>query len=71
MRETHARAHRDVPPTRWWSHGGSVPGPTIETRSGRGVLIKWSNDLPERESLPIDHSLSVSALCIQPPDASN
>jgi spore coat protein A len=57
MRETHARVHRDVPPTRWWSYGGSAPGPTIETRSGRGVLIEWSNELPDRHFLPIDHSL--------------
>jgi spore coat protein A len=57
MREMRARVHRDVPPTTWWTYGGSVPGPTIETRSGRGVLIEWRNELPSRHFLPIDHSL--------------
>jgi spore coat protein A len=57
MRETEVRVHRDVPSTRVWSYGGSVPGPTIETRSGRGLLIEWVNELPDRHILPIDHTL--------------
>ena len=57
MRESYARVHRDVPPTRFWSYGGSVPCPTFETRSGRGVLIEWRNELPARHFLPIDHTL--------------
>lgn len=57
MREMRARVHRDVPPTRFWSYGGSVPGPTIETRGGRGVLIEWRNELPDHHFLPIDHTL--------------
>jgi spore coat protein A len=57
MREARARVHRDLPPTRFWTYGGSVPGPTIETRSGRGLLIEWRNELPERHFLPIDHGL--------------
>ena len=34
-----------------------MPGPTIEVRSGNGVLVEWENQLPERHYLPIDHGL--------------
>ncbi len=57
MRETAVRIHRDVEDTRVWSYGGTVPGPTIETRSGRGLLVEWANELPDRHLLPIDHTL--------------
>jgi spore coat protein A len=57
MRESEQQVHRDVPPTRFWSYGGTVPGPTIETRSGKGFLVEWVNELPERHFLPIDHGL--------------
>jgi len=57
MREIQTRVHRDVPITRMWSYGGSVPGPIIEVHSGRGVLIEWRNELPTQHFLPIDHTL--------------
>jgi spore coat protein A len=57
MREGESRFHRDVPPARVWGYEGVVPGPTIETRSGRGVLVEWVNELPDKHFLPIDHSL--------------
>jgi len=57
MREAETRVHRDVPPTRVWSYGGVVPGPTIEVRRGQGVSIEWANELPEKHFLPVDHSL--------------
>jgi spore coat protein A, manganese oxidase len=57
MRPLEAKAHRDMKPTRWWAAAGSVPGPTIETRSGQGVLIEWANELPQQHFLPIDHKL--------------
>ena len=57
MRAITAKLHRDLPPTHLWSYGGSVPGPTFDTRSGQGQLIEWVNDLPARHFLPIDHSL--------------
>ncbi len=57
MREGECRFHRDVPPAKVWGYAGIVPGPTIETRSGRGVLVEWINELPERHFLPIDHGL--------------
>jgi spore coat protein A len=51
------KVHRDLKPTRFWSYGGSVPGPTLETRSGDGLLIEWANELPQQHFLPIDHRL--------------
>jgi len=63
MRPVEVAVHRDLPPTTMWGYGGSVPGPTIETRSGRGLLIEWRNELPDKHFLPIDH-----ALCGSGPD---
>jgi spore coat protein A len=57
MRETSVRVHRDLPPTRMWGYGGSVPGPTIEARRGRGLLVEWQNDLPREHLLPVDHNV--------------
>ncbi|HEY4016200.1 MAG TPA: multicopper oxidase [Polyangiaceae bacterium] len=57
MREALVHVHRDVPPTRMWGYEGSVPGPTFEARSGRGVLVEWRNELPTRHLLTIDHTL--------------
>ncbi len=57
MKEAEIQIHRDVPPTRMWSYGGSVPGPTIEARSGQGMVIEWRSELPRRHFLPIDHTL--------------
>jgi spore coat protein A len=49
--------HRDLQPTNFWSFGPSVPGPTLETRSGEDVLVEWANDLPQQHFLPIDYRL--------------
>ena len=57
MREAWASVHRDLAPTRFWGYNGTLPGPTVQTRSGQPVLIEWSNELPEQHLLPIDHSL--------------
>ena len=57
MRELRVKVHRDLPPTRMWAFGGSFPGPTIETESGRAVMVEWVNELPARHFLPIDHSI--------------
>ena len=51
------KLHRDLAATPMWAYSGSVPGPTIEARSGDGVFIEWINDLPRRHFLPIDHTL--------------
>ncbi len=51
------KIHRDLKPTRFWSYGASVPGPTLEMRSGEGVLVEWANELPQQHFLPIDYRL--------------
>jgi spore coat protein A len=57
MREAQVRVHRDLPPTRMWGYDGIVPGPTFDVRAGHPLLIEWSNELPQRHFLPIDHTL--------------
>jgi spore coat protein A, manganese oxidase len=51
-RESRVRVHRDLPPTRMWTFGGSFPGPTIETQSGQAVMVDWENQLPTQHFLP-------------------
>jgi spore coat protein A, manganese oxidase len=51
------KVHRDLPPTAFWSFGQSIPGPTIETRSGEALLVEWVNALPSAHFLPIDRTL--------------
>ena len=57
MSQIHSKVHRDLPATRMWGFGGSSPGPTIETRSGAGVIVEWVNNLPATHLLPVDHNL--------------
>jgi spore coat protein A len=57
MRAIDAKLHRDLPPTRMWSYGGSVPGVMFDTRSGEALSVEWANELPAKHFLPIDHSL--------------
>ncbi|HWF47726.1 MAG TPA: multicopper oxidase domain-containing protein, partial [Bryobacteraceae bacterium] len=57
MRQIDVQVHRDLKPTRCWSYGSSVPGPTFETRSGQGLVVEWANELPPEHFLPIDHTL--------------
>jgi len=39
------RFHRDLPPSRVWTYGGSLPGPTIEVRRGVPLEVLWDNQL--------------------------
>ncbi|MDR3747174.1 MAG: multicopper oxidase [Acidobacteriota bacterium] len=57
MRQTDIKVHRDMKPTRWWACASSVPGATIDARSGEPLLIEWANELPQEHFLPIDHNL--------------
>ncbi len=57
VRECFLKVHRDLPATRFWGYGGTVPGPTIEARSGEEVFVEWRNELPTQHFLPIDHNL--------------
>ena len=51
------KLHRDLPATRLWSYGGSVPGVMFETQSDQGLLVEWVNELPPKHLFPIDFSL--------------
>jgi spore coat protein A len=57
IRSFYSKIHRDVPPTRFWGYGDSVPGPTIEVASGEEIQVAWPNELPAKHFLPIDHTL--------------
>jgi len=57
MRQFQSKVHRDMKPTRLWGFGTSSPGPTLETESGKGVLVEWANELPPQHFLPLDHSI--------------
>jgi spore coat protein A len=57
MRQIESKVHRDLPPTRMWTYGGTSPSPAIEARSGQPILIEWANELPAKHFLPIDHTL--------------
>jgi len=57
MKQMSVRVHRSLKPTRVWGFADSSPGPTIEARSGEGLLVEWANDLPQSHFLPVDHSI--------------
>lgn len=57
MQAGEQRLHRDLPPTPVWTYNGSMPGPTIEARSGQPVSVEWHNGLPTKHFLPIDHNI--------------
>jgi len=57
MSEFESPVHRDLKPARQWGFNGISPGPTIEVRSGKGVLVEWANRLPQRHLFTIDHTL--------------
>ena len=57
IQEFSCQVHRDVPATRFWGYGNSMPGPTIEARSGEEIFVEWRNNLPLKHFLPIDHNL--------------
>ena len=57
MREIHAKVHRDVPATRFWSYGDTQLAPLIEARAGEPIQVEWINQLPKQHFLPIDYTL--------------
>ncbi|MGH9484374.1 MAG: multicopper oxidase family protein [Terriglobales bacterium] len=66
MREALCQLHPELPPTRCWTYAGSVPGPTLEARSGQAISVIWENALPARHFLPVDHSLPGAAASLPP-----
>lgn len=57
MREFRHKAHRDLPPTGMWGYNGMWPGPTLEVRRGQPLEVRWTNALPTKHFLPIDHTI--------------
>jgi spore coat protein A, manganese oxidase len=57
MGEFESRVHRDLEPTRLWGFNGLSPGPVIEVRSGKDVLVEWANALSQRHLFSIDYNL--------------
>jgi len=51
MTEFRRKVHPDLPPTTLRGYDGTWPGPTLETRSGRPVSVRWVNNLPNRHLL--------------------
>jgi spore coat protein A, manganese oxidase len=51
------KVHRDLQPTKFWSFGSSIPGPTFETRAGEPLLVEWVNGLPNEHFLPLDRTI--------------
>jgi spore coat protein A, manganese oxidase len=57
MTQFKQRLHSQLKPTTLWGYAGSYPGPTIETRTGAPIAVKWLNQLPSTHLLPIDPTL--------------
>lgn len=57
MQQVEHKVHRELPATRMWGFNGVSPGPTLEARSGQGLIVEWVNELPQKHFLPIDHTL--------------
>jgi spore coat protein A len=62
MREVHAKVHRDVGPSRFWTYTASsgstgALAPLIEVRAHQPVEIEWQNQLPMKHFLPVDYTL--------------
>jgi spore coat protein A, manganese oxidase len=49
--------HRDFNETIIYGYNGIYPGPTIETKSGQAVQVKWINNLSLNHFLPVDKTL--------------
>ncbi|NUS14219.1 MAG: multicopper oxidase domain-containing protein [Streptomyces sp.] len=42
---TTVQYHSQLPPTPVWAYEGSVPGPTIDVRSGQRIRVAWQNQI--------------------------
>ena len=57
MEESKHRFHLYFPLTTIWGYNGEYPGPTIEVMKDSHILVRWTNMLPDKHLLPIDHPL--------------
>ena len=55
--ETPVKLHRDLPPTRMWTIGGTFPGLTLESPIAQGMIVEWQNRLPKQHLFAIDHAM--------------
>ena len=57
MSEFKQQLHSELLPTTVWGYDGTYPGPTIEARRNKPVVVKWFNNLPTQHLLPVDTTL--------------
>ena len=57
MLEAKHRFHKLFPPTKIWGYNGTVPGPTLEVHRDTAIEVEWTNNLPRKHLLPVDHTL--------------
>jgi spore coat protein A len=59
MTEFRRKVHPDLPPTTLWGYDGTWPGPTLETRTGRPISVRWVNHLPNRHLLDYAYDTTI------------
>lgn len=57
MRQVEQQLHRDFPPTAVWGYEGQYPGPTLEARVRKPILVRYLSELPSTHLLPVDTSV--------------
>ncbi|CAM4078656.1 multicopper oxidase family protein [Lederbergia lenta] len=61
MRQAMHQFHKFFPPTKIWGYNGVYPGPTLDMQKDQTIHVKWINNLPKQNLLPIDRTLHGSA----------
>jgi len=57
-REVAHTFHPQLPPNQLWGYDGSIPGPTIVSRSGTPQLVRFFNDLPQNDPVGIGEPIN-------------
>jgi len=60
MSEFSQQLHRDLPPTTVWGYNGSSPGPTLDVRRGKPVMVNYVNNLPSTHLFTLDTTIEDS-----------
>lgn len=63
MQEVTAQLHRDLSFSKLWGFNGSFPGPVLEARVGKPLMVEWANKLPKRHLLPAETALNGPECC--------
>ncbi|MCS1351066.1 multicopper oxidase family protein [Mechercharimyces sp. CAU 1602] len=61
MREGKHQFDRSLPPSTIWGYNGIYPGPTFNVRVNERVRVKWINNLPDQQFLPVDTTVLTPA----------